>query len=190
MSTSRNPHPAPSARNVPALLYPTLLIAGMAVIIASMLGIAAMTGMLPDAQSQSPPEQSGSSARKAATGPQRSAVPPAVPVCAACGVVESVRRVETAGQGSGIGAVAGGVAGGMLGSQAGGGSGRTAMTVVGAGAGAYAGHEIEKSMKKNVHYEIRVRMDDRSFRTYGMTRADVGVGQRVRIRDGRPVPAE
>jgi outer membrane lipoprotein SlyB len=63
------------------------------------------------------------------------------------------------------------------------------MTVVGAGAGAYAGHELEKTMKRNRHYEIRVRMDDRSLRTFATSVADVGVGQRVRIRDGRPVPA-
>ncbi|MCW5575424.1 MAG: glycine zipper 2TM domain-containing protein [Burkholderiales bacterium] len=188
MSTTHDPHPAPATRNVPALLYPTLLIAGIAVIIASMLGIAAMTGMLPGAQSQSLLEQPA--ARKAAAPvAERSTVQPAASACAACGVVESVRAVEAAGQGSGVGAVAGGVVGGILGNQVGGGGGRTAMTVVGAGAGAYAGHEIEKNMNRNVHYEIRVRMDDRSIRTFTAAGADVGVGQRVRIRDGRPVPA-
>ena len=35
MSTIRNTQPVPVTRNVPALLYPTLLIAGIAVIIAS-----------------------------------------------------------------------------------------------------------------------------------------------------------
>jgi outer membrane lipoprotein SlyB len=199
MSTTHDPQLVPATRNVPALLYPTLLIAGIAVIIASMLGIAAMTGMLPNAQSQSAANQSSLHGQspagrqdrdiKDAAPARRNTVLPAAAACTACGVVESVRTVQTAGQGTGMGAVAGGVVGGILGNQVGGSGGRTAMTVVGAGAGAYAGHEIEKNMKTNVHYEIRVRMDDRSVRTFTAAGADVGVGQRVRIRDGRPVPA-
>jgi len=77
----------------------------------------------------------------------------------------------------------------VLGNQVGGGSGRTAMTVVGAGAGAYAGHEVEKNMKKSVSYEIRVRMDDNSYRTFHAAQPDVGVGQRVKVRDGQLVDA-
>ncbi|MBX3664083.1 MAG: glycine zipper 2TM domain-containing protein [Burkholderiales bacterium] len=195
MSATRDTQPAPATRNLPALLYPTLLIAGIAVIIASMLGIAAMTGLLPVAQSQISANQqplhgeAPAAYKDAAPATRRDAARPAAEACTACGVVESVRIVETAGEGSGAGAVAGGLVGGILGNQIGGGSGRTAMTVVGAGAGAYAGHELEKNMKKNQHYEIRVRMDDRSVRTFTTAGASVGVGQRVRIRDGRPVPA-
>jgi outer membrane lipoprotein SlyB len=191
------------ARRGPSLLYPTLLIAGIAVIIASMLGIAAMTGLLPQAQSQSVDERAaGSGEGKAAAngvGSSKTAskssgnktAPPAVAAtrCADCGVVDSVRAVEVKGEGSGLGAVAGGVLGGVLGNQVGGGRGRTAMTVVGAGAGAYAGHEVEKNMKKSVSYEIRVRMDDNSYRTFHAAQPDVGVGQRVKIRDGQLVDA-
>jgi outer membrane lipoprotein SlyB len=57
--------------------------------------------------------------------------------------------------------------------------------VVGAGAGAYAGHELEKNMKRSVTYEIRVRMNDRSIRTFHSDHPDFGVGQRVTVRDGR-----
>ena len=199
------------ARRSPALLYPTLLIAGIAVIIASMLGIAAMTGLLPRAQSQSVAQSvdaraaggsEGKAAAKTVTSKTTSAnatvktpgsktAPPAVAAarCTDCGVVDSVRAVEVKGEGSGLGAVAGGVVGGILGNQVGGGRGRTAMTVVGAGAGAYAGHEVEKNMKKNVSYEIRVRMDDNSYRTFQSTQPGVGVGQRVKVRDGQLVSA-
>ncbi|MBX9904442.1 MAG: glycine zipper 2TM domain-containing protein [Burkholderiales bacterium] len=186
------------ARRGPALLYPTLLIAGIAVIIASVLGIAAMTGLLPQAQSQSVAQSAdgksaaNSSAKNAGSKtPGSKTAPPAVAVarCTDCGVVDSVRAVEVKGEGSGLGAVAGGVVGGILGNQVGGGRGRTAMTVVGAGAGAYAGHEVEKTMKKNVSYEIRVRMDDNTYRTFQSARPDVGVGQRVRVRDGQLVSA-
>jgi outer membrane lipoprotein SlyB len=197
------------ARRSPALLYPTLLIAGIAVIIVSMLGIAAMTGVLPQAQSQAVDARvaggnDGKTAAKAKTTDSKVAsvnasaktsntkiAPPAVVAarCTDCGVVDSVRAVEVKGEGSGLGAVAGGVLGGVLGNQVGGGRGRTAMTVVGAGAGAYAGHEVEKNMKKSVSYEIRVRMDDNSYRTFHAAQPDVGVGQRVKVRDGQLVDA-
>lgn len=187
------------ARRGPALLYPTLLIAGIAVIIASMLGIAAMTGLLPQAQSQSPNARAAgakegravanSPANASAKSPGGKTAPPAAARCADCGVVDSVRAVEAKGEASGLGAVAGGVVGGLLGNQVGGGSGRTAMTVVGAGAGAYAGHEVEKTMKKSVNYQIRVRMDDGSYRTIHAAQPEVDVGQRVKLRDGRLVSA-
>lgn len=198
------------ARPSPALLYPTLLIAGIAVIIASMLGIAAMTGLLPQAKSQSVAQSTnartaadgkstanssaknaGSKTAVAKTPGSKTAPPPTVAAarCTDCGVVDSVRVVEVKGEGSGLGAVAGGVVGGILGNQVGGGRGRTAMTVVGAGAGAYAGHEVEKNMKKNVSYEIRVRMDDNSYRSFQSAQPDVGVGQRVKVRDGQLVSA-
>ena len=196
-----------AARPVSPMLYPTLLIAGISVIIASLLGIAAMTGLLPQAQSQ--PAVTTAATGKAVAEPGAARVAPktaasskpAAPRAAAaktvtatvrcedCGVVESVRAIELKGEGSGVGAVAGGVVGGILGNPVGGGNGRTAMTVVGAGAGAYAGHELEKNMKRSVSYEIRVRMDDRSTRTFRSTQPDIGVGQRVSVRDGRLVVA-
>jgi len=43
---------SPSTKPVSPLLYPALLIAGICVIIASLLGIAAMTGLLPLARSE------------------------------------------------------------------------------------------------------------------------------------------
>lgn len=193
--------PSSAARPVSPLLYPILLIAGISVIVASLLGIAAMTGLLPQAQSQ-PAVTAAVTGKAVSESPPANQLPkkPAAPKPAAqrtgdakaaaarcddCGVVESVRSLERKGDGSGVGAVAGGLVGGILGNQVGGGNGRTAMTVVGAGAGAYAGHEIEKNMKRSVTYEIRVRMDDRSIRTFHSDSPDVGVGQRVTVRDGR-----
>ncbi|MBY0269274.1 MAG: glycine zipper 2TM domain-containing protein [Burkholderiales bacterium] len=193
-STLNTQDGAAAARRAPALLYPTLLIAGIAVIIVSVLGIAAMTGVLPQAQSQSVDERAGggkegkAAANASAKSPGSKTAPTAAR-CADCGVVESVRAVEVKGEASGLGVVAGGVLGGVLGNQVGGGSGRTAMTVVGAGAGAYAGNEVEKNMKKKVSYQIRVRMDDHSYRSFHSAQPDVGVGQRVKVRDGRLVDA-
>lgn len=197
-STTHTPDGMPVRRGS-GLLYPTLLIAGFAVIIASILGIAAMTGVLPQAQSQTAPaagSAEGPPVPRATAAPEKNvhapsaavkkAPPPAMAArCGNCGVVDRVRAVEAPGRSSAVGAVAGGVVGGLLGNQVGRGRGRTAMTVVGAGAGAYAGNEIEKNMNKSVTYEIRVRMDDDSYRTFHAGQPEVDVGQRVRIRDGR-----
>jgi outer membrane lipoprotein SlyB len=93
--------------------------------------------------------------------------PPAAPrVCANCGTVEAVNAIQQQGEGSGIGAVAGGVAGALLGNQIGGGSGRKIATVAGAAGGAYAGHQIEKHVKSTKRYDVVVRMDDGSTRTF------------------------
>lgn len=199
-----NPSVSPaSAKPVSPLLYPTLLIAGICVIIASLLGVAAMTGLLPQVRSQASSQTGtdntgGATPLRAKAAPEKTAATrsagvspvtaPAAARCTDCGVVESVKVIETRGEGTGVGAVAGGVVGGILGNQVGGGRGRTAMTVMGAGAGAYAGHELEKNAGKSISYEIRVRMDDNSYRTLHAGEADVDVGQRVRIRDGRLAP--
>ncbi len=103
--------------------------------------------------------------------PQRAAERPpvqtqAAALCAYCGVIEGVRPVQRKGEGSGVGAVAGGVVGAVVGNQMGGGSGKTAMTVLGALGGGVAGNEIEKRTKTTTVYEVRVRMDDGSLRTF------------------------
>jgi hypothetical protein len=153
MSSTARDDPAIAVRQVPALLYPTLLIAGIAVIVASLLGIAVMTGLLPSVAGRTA-TVTGNDSRPAAAAP-----------CAACGVVETVRELGPAG-----------VAGGILGSTAAGGS----------------GHETGDNMKngKGVTYEVRVRMDDRSYRMFRAAQPGFGTGQRVKVREGRLVRAD
>jgi outer membrane lipoprotein SlyB len=104
--------------------------------------------------------------------------------------VESIRAVEQKGQGSGLGAIGGALVGGILGNQVGRGSGRTAATVVGAGAGAYAGNEIEKNSKTSVGYQVRVRMNDGSIRTFHeASQPALAVGQKVRVTENGIVAA-
>ncbi|OYT98760.1 MAG: hypothetical protein CFE40_08020 [Burkholderiales bacterium PBB1] len=86
--------------------------------------------------------------------------------CATCGVVASVQAVQQQGQGTGVGVVAGGVAGGLLGNQIGGGKGKTAMTVLGAIGGGFAGNEVEKRVRTETVYDVTVRMDDGSTRSF------------------------
>ncbi|MFZ5519945.1 MAG: glycine zipper 2TM domain-containing protein [Pseudomonadota bacterium] len=100
--------------------------------------------------------------------------------CSSCGTVESVRAVQVAGQGTGLGAVAGGVVGGVVGNQFGKGSGNTAMTVLGAVGGGYAGHQIEKRARSQTVYQVRVRMSDGSLRTVQSSTA-WSVGAPVRV---------
>jgi hypothetical protein len=108
-STARSAAPA-----VSPLLYPILLIAGISVIIASLLGIAAMTALLPQAQSR--PAVTAAAAGKAImqahtadhlpnkamtanpTGQRGSDAKTGAAGCADCGRVESVRTMERQGQ--------------------------------------------------------------------------------------------
>jgi len=174
-------------RKRPGMLYPVMLIAAIALIVFSALGIATMLGWMPSAVSGIDP------AAKSAISPVPAPAAPAAPgrprlaantpaACHDCGVIESIRAVQVQGQGSGVGAIGGAVVGGILGNQVGRGSGRTAATVVGAGAGAYAGHEIEKNVKQSVSYQVRVRMNDGTYRTfYESAQPALAVGQKVRV---------
>lgn len=181
MQTTHNPE----KRN--GVLYPAMLIAAIAVIIFSVVGIATVTGLMPNARSGGDQSVTGkqSSAPATPASPATAARPRLAAgsaSCTNCGVVELIRTVEGKGQGSGLGAVAGGVVGGILGNQVGGGRGRTAMTVVGAGAGAYAGNEVEKNINKSLNYEVRVRMNDGAVRTFYETSPPaLTVGQKVRV---------
>ena len=105
-----------------------------------------------------------------------------VAVCSTCGVVESVNAVQEKGEGTGIGAVAGGVLGGVVGHQVGGGNGKTAMTVLGALGGGLAGNEVEKRVRSETRYDVRVRMEDGSSRVFHQAQS-FSVGTRV-IADG------
>ena len=79
--------------------------------------------------------------------------------------METVTAVERKGNPNGVGAVAGGAVGAVVGNQIGKGSGRTFATILGAVGGGLAGHMIEKNVKKETVYQVRVRMDDGSIRT-------------------------
>jgi outer membrane lipoprotein SlyB len=101
--------------------------------------------------------------READRAPEPQAAPA---VCKSCGVVESVRTIEHRPQGSGVGAAGGAILGGLLGNQVGGGHGRQLATVAGAVGGAVAGNQIEGSMKTTHSWQITVRMDNGTKRTF------------------------
>jgi outer membrane lipoprotein SlyB len=190
----------------PKLLYPSMVVAAITVTVFSLLGIATMTGVLPLAHSSSSLAPGAALYAAASTAPWTAAGPEAAsggdranpntvdtarrdpgatPACRLCGTVEAVDLVETKGKGSGVGAVAGGVAGALIGNSFGRGNGRTALTLLGAGGGAYAGNEIEKNVHKTLSYRVRVRFENGTSRAiYQHAAPAVTAGDRVRIVDG------
>ncbi|HEY6895898.1 MAG TPA: glycine zipper 2TM domain-containing protein [Rhodocyclaceae bacterium] len=177
MTTAHLTHKPPlTPRPIPRLLYPSLIVAAVSVAIFSLLGIAGLTGHFPTLLAKTDSAQQAAHAKAAAAS------------CSQCGVVESVRAVEVRGNASGVGAVAGGVAGALLGNTMGQGNGRTAMTLIGGGAGAYAGNEIEKNTHKSITWQTRVRLDDGSYRTVSSrTQPDVAAGDKVKLVNGQVI---
>lgn len=171
---------------------PLVNIAAIAVIVASLVAIGAVTGLIPSAFSRKADsaalEGAASMAASEASvrrGDGRPAASGASELCRQCGVIESVRQVQIKGQASGMGAVAGGVTGAIVGSQFGRGNGRTALGVAGAAGGAFAGHEIEKNVRTTTGYRVVVRMEDGSARTVYQSAAPThGIGDKVRVNNG------
>jgi outer membrane lipoprotein SlyB len=124
--------------------------------------------------------------REAANRPEQvAAAAPAKNWCSNCGNVESVREIHTRAQGSGVGAAGGAILGGLLGNQVGSGNGRSLATVAGAVGGAVVGNQVEGNMKATTSYEIRVRLDDGTARTFHQQRAPGWrTGDRVRVVKG------
>jgi len=105
--------------------------------------------------------------------------------CASCGNVEAIRTITTRARGTGVGAAGGAILGGLLGNQVGGGHGRQLATVAGAVGGAVMGNQVEGNMKATHSYEIRVRLDDGSLRTFHQHSAPRWRnGDRVRVVKG------
>jgi len=124
------------------------------------------------------------------TTPTASSQPYPATVSTSYGVVDSIQIVNTASTSSGgigAGTVVGGVVGGLLGNQVGSGTGRTAATAAGAVGGAVAGHEVDMRRQQPASmYQVGVRLDNGSYQTVMQDSvADLSVGNRVRIENGR-----
>ncbi|MDC8760063.1 glycine zipper 2TM domain-containing protein [Janthinobacterium fluminis] len=123
----------------------------------------------------------------AGTAPQQGVYPASQPDSAAYGTIDSIQLTRVNPNASGTGAIAGGVVGALLGNQIGSGTGRSAATLAGALGGALAGNEIEKNRAQaRDAYQISVRLDNGDYRTVVQdSAAELRVGQRVRVVDGR-----
>ncbi len=186
-------------------LHPLIWVAGVALILFSAVGVGAFMGWIPTADGgindKAALEQQSANTVAPTPAPVTKHVPAVRHTapeqmasnapsrnerrCSECGVIESVREIQTKGQGSGLGAVGGGVVGGLLGNQVGGGHGKDAMTVVGAIGGAFAGNEVEKRAKSTTSYATTVRFDDGSSRV--ISEASLPTwrsGDKVKVIDG------
>ncbi len=176
-------------------IHPLVAGASIAVIVVSLVGVAALTGYLPGSGAQKAAEQAtmvgapavAPAAPVAPSAPPRQAKPMSKPasqataprtqvaaatpvaqpkaVCADCGTVIDVKELEVKGEGSGVGAVAGGVAGAVIGNQFGRGGTKTVARLAGAAGGAYAGHQIEKQVRTHKRFDVIVRMEAGGERT-------------------------
>lgn len=164
------------------MIRPLVAVAAVSVIIASGVGVAAMTGYLPRTEAKQESASAGATVVAPKPAPQV-ATPRAG--CRNCGVVKEVKEVVVKGETTGVGAVAGGVVGAVVGNQFGHGDGRKVMTVAGAAGGALAGNEIEKQSRTSKRYDISVRMDDGTIRTVSSdTQPAWRIGDRVRVSNG------
>ena len=122
--------------------------------------------------------------------PEPTAAPVRQPitVCTSCGVITAITPVKTEGKGTAIGVVAGGLAGLIVGNQIGGGNGKTIAKVAGAAGGAYVGNKIEKKVRAETSFELKIRLDDGSETTVTQEQEPkLAVGDAVRIVDGAVV---
>ncbi len=177
-----------------ARLHPLVAGAAAAVIIASGVGIAAITGNLPGSHAEkAEPQAAAQQQPAAAPAPaqraerarhetkqahatkqtQVASAEPAreAPRCPACGVVVDVKEVVVKGQGSGVGAVGGAVVGGVVAHEVFDGKNQGLATIAGAAGGALAGNAIEKNVKTKKHYDVAVRMEDGSTKTIAYAEA-------------------
>jgi outer membrane lipoprotein SlyB len=141
-------------------LHPLIWVAAIALIVLCAAGIAAVMGWIPGSAGKPGEPPLAAKVEK----PRPAASSRAAAVCAECGVVQSVREIDTKGEASGVGAVGGAVVGGVLGNQVVRGDNRKVATVGGAVVGAVVGNEIEKHVKSTKSYEITVRFDDGTSR--------------------------
>jgi len=114
--------------------------------------------------------------------------PAAMAQCNNCGTVTDVKTIKKEGEASGGGAVLGGIVGGVIGHQIGSGRGNTAATVAGAAGGAYAGHQIEKNKKETVSYQVLIKMEDGTNRTFNFSQpTSYRIGDKIKIVDKKLV---
>ncbi|MEO8419076.1 MAG: hypothetical protein ABI475_10160 [Methylophilaceae bacterium] len=177
--------------------HPLVLVAAGALTIFSLLGSAAITGLIPSAYSekqdvgQSLQDGTGAAiAKRQATEksatlktqekeimkPNRELTADKSKACLNCGKIVSIRAVEQESQASGLEAVAGGNVDNQLGQS------NALMTVPGVNGGAYARHTIET----HTAYIIKVRMDNGSYRMITQySEPKHSVGDMVKLQSGQ-----
>lgn len=171
---------------------PLVNIAAVAVILASLTAIGAVTGLIPSAFSSMADYLAAQGGPSIAAAQQsvhprddgRLAAASGQP-CRQCGVVEAVRQVQIKGHGISPGAVSGDAGGSIVASQFGRGHGRGAIGAIDTPWGGYAGPEVDNKTRTATSFRVVVRMEDGSTRTvYQAAAPTFGVGGKVRVVNG------
>ena len=145
---------------------PLIAIAAVSVMILGVIGVAAVTGVLPNGTS---PDLSDA-ARTVSVAPPRTVT------CALCGTIEAIRIVEVVDEGGGSTLADAGRDGGA--------------TILGSSGSAASGNEIAQGTRKRYAYRVTVRMDDGSYRTVSLAAPPaLAVGDKVRVVEGKLVRA-
>lgn len=151
--------------------HPMVLIAAVALTIFSLLGSAAITGIIPSARPekqdvvQNLTDATGRAISKGKTidsaqDSEKRASEKNL-VCPSCGTIVSIRAIQHGDQVSSD----------------------SLMTGLALGGGAYADHAIEQKMKNNTAYIIKLRMNNGSYRTVTQYKhPPYSIGDQVRLR--------
>jgi outer membrane lipoprotein SlyB len=145
---------------------PLIAIAAVSVMVLGLIGVAVVTGVLPNGTS---PNLSGAAQTVPAAQPQ-------AVTCALCGTIEAIRTVEVVDD-------AGGGTLADMGRDSG-------ATILGSSGSAASGNEITEGARKRYAYRVTVRMDDGSYRTVSLAAPPaLVVGDKVRMVEGKLVRA-
>jgi uncharacterized protein YcfJ len=136
------------SRNVISRLHPLVAAAAVSVVLVSLLGAAALTGILPSSNANGSPAVTDTTVKPVAVATPAKAIThkaaaqqaPAQVAAASPAPAQPAAAKENSVVGIGIGAVVGG----LLGNQIGSGDGKTLATIAGAVGGGYVGNEIAK----------------------------------------------
>lgn len=189
----------------PKRIHPLIATATIAVAMVSLVGIAAMTGLLPTSRAEAAPSAAAVTTMTDAThqsavastmnsAPSTSqalplSAPPIVPtavaqatICNNCGQVEAIRAILQTPRFSGVGA--GALLGGILGHQIGHRNGNMLATVAAADVGGYVGNEVDKRSHTISSNVVDVRMQNGKLRSFQQPTGKWQVGDLVRVEDG------
>ena len=138
-------------------LHPVIAIATGSVIVVSLLGAAALTGLLPNSSATAPASLTASTPANVSAPAAKNPVPkavsqkPAIPKTSGQVASNSTPPAQAAAtpaapaeKNSAVGIGIGAVVGGLVGNQFGSGDGKTLATIAGAVGGGYVGNEIAK----------------------------------------------
>lgn len=150
-----NSNQVKASNNFISRLHPLVAVAAASVILVSLLGAAALTGILPSSHADAPAavtasEQAQLKQSSTTATPHKHQGQHATQVATASNVPaqgpaeQRPAQPAPAKQNSAVGIGLGAVVGGLLGNQVGSGDGKTLATVAGAVGGAYVGNEIAK----------------------------------------------